>query len=389
MFGKSSIIIKDQSKFSFDYVPKVLVHRESQMGELTMLFRPVVESGMSETAFLTGNVGSGKTATAKRFCSDMMEYCAKNNIPMDYVLVNCRQKNTESSILLQLVRHFDPGFPDRGFSTAEMMRTFRASISKSKKRFVIILDEVDVLFKKGIGDLIYQLSRFNEDSSGNKLSVSMILISQEYVLDRLDEASLSSFKRSNTVRFRPYDRDEIRSILQSRAEECLKEGTYDDGILDLLADASCEYGDARFAIDLLDKTARIAESKDLGHIDAEDVRAAKAMIYSVVTETKLQSLDANRLLTLLAISRSIRNKPYITIEASEKTYAIACEEYDYPARKHTQYFTYIKDLEKNGLIKIVKIYGDDSKAPTSMISVPDIPSRVLADKIVEILEEIL
>ena len=61
-------LFKDESKLSFDYVPEKLVHRDKQLDKLWMIFRPVLEGAMSQTAFLIGNVGTGKTATSKRFC---------------------------------------------------------------------------------------------------------------------------------------------------------------------------------------------------------------------------------------------------------------------------------------------------------------------------------
>ncbi len=380
------MIIKDGEKLSFDYIPKDLLHREEQMRRLSMLFRSVIDYGGSETAFLSGSVGTGKTVTAKRFCSDMAEYCYKHSAPMDYVVVNCRQRSTESGILLQMIRHFDPAFPDRGFSTPEMLRTFRGHVTKSGKRFVVVLDEVDVLLKKGGIDLVYQISRFNDDYQ-SKVSMSMILISQEYVLDRLDESSLSSFKRANVVRFDKYSRDELRDIVASRAEIALKEDTYNQDALDLIADNSEEYGDARFAIDLLDKSARMAEERDEGRLTAEDVRGAKAMIYSVVTQSKLESLDKNRTLALLAVCRSIKNMGYVTISAAEKTYAVVCEEYETTARKHTQFWTYITDLEKNGLIKTTSQKADSGPGGhTAYISLQDIPAKVLAKKLEALLE---
>ena len=386
LFERSSVIIKDGEKLSFDYIPKDLLHREEQMRRLSMLFRSVIDYGGSETAFLSGSVGTGKTVTAKRFCSDMAEYCYKHSVPMDYVVVNCRQRSTESGILLQMIRHFDPAFPDRGFSTPEMLRTFRGHVTKSGKRFVVVLDEVDVLLKKGGIDLVYQISRFNDDYQ-SKVSMSMILISQEYVLDRLDESSLSSFKRANVVRFDKYSRDELRDIVASRAEIALKEDTYNQDALDLIADNSEEYGDARFAIDLLDKSARMAEERDEGRLTAEDVRGAKAMIYSVVTQSKLESLDKNRTLALLAVCRSIKNMGYVTISAAEKTYAVVCEEYETTARKHTQFWTYITDLEKNGLIKTTSQKADSGPGGhTAYISLQDIPAKVLAKKLETLLE---
>ena len=382
---RRSVIIRDGKKLSFDYVPEKLIHREEQMSTLRMLFRPVFEDGRSETAFITGTVGTGKTVTVKRFCADMMRYGAEKGIPLEYVLVNCRQRNSENAVILQILRHFDPGHPDRGFSVPEMLRTLRGLIESRKARLVIVLDEADILIKKNAVDIIYQLSRFNEEGIGLTTSVSLILIAQDYILDSLDTASLSTFKRTNTIRFDRYKRNELRDIVKIRADEALIQGRIRDDAIDLIADISAEWGDARFALDLLDKSARKGENKENGEVTAEEVREAKAMIYSVVTESKLMDLDRNHKITLLAISRSIKDKAYVTTGAAEKTYAVVCEEYGDSARKHTQFWTYVKGLEKTGLISTV-VKGDAEGGRTTYISLPDIPSKVLAQKLETLME---
>ena len=385
MFEKASSIIKDGTKLSFDYVPARLVGREEQMDRLSVLFEPVATDGLSETAFITGSVGGGKTASAKRFCADMSAYCAERGVKMDYVLVNCRQKNTEAGVLLQLLRHFDPGFPDRGFSPSEMLRSLLALIRKTASRLVIILDEVDVLLKKNSVDLIYQLTRTNEDAGTSKVSVSLIMISQDYILDSLDEASRSSFKRANTIRFPKYGYEQLLAIVQARAEEALVHESYTPDSLEMISDIASEYGDARIAIELLDKSARLAEKRPEGLMTAEDVRASNDFIYSEITETKLDNLDNNRLFALLAIARSIKSSSKVTLAAAEKTYAVVCEEYGTEPRKHTQFWTYVQDLEKQNLIATEMSTDDTAGGRTKMIKLKDIPSKTLSSVIEEML----
>ncbi len=386
MFEKKSVVIKDGKKLSFDYVPKVLVGREEQMDRLSMIFRSVVEDGRSESAFLTGSVGTGKTATAKRFVADMMEYAARNNIQMDSIVVNCRQKGTETGVIFQCLKHYDPGFPDRGFSPSEMLRMLRGQIEKSKKRLIIIMDEVDVLLKKGPVDLIYQLSRFSEENIGISASVSMILISQEYVIDRLDDATLSSFKRANTVRFGRYTEAQLKDIVSARVDEALMPGAIRPDAVSLIAEISSELGDARFAIDMLDKAARMAEGREDGRINAEDVRSVNEFVFSIVNEPKLESLSKNEMVTLLAISRAIKTNSYIALPTVEKTYAVVCEEYDMEPRKHTQFWSYVDSLEKKNLITSNVRMDETTGGRTKYISVPDIPSKVLSKKLEAILD---
>ncbi|MCL2712777.1 MAG: AAA family ATPase [Methanomassiliicoccaceae archaeon] len=382
---RRSIIIKDGMKLSFDHVPERLVHREEQMSTLRMLFRPLFDDNRSETAFVTGSVGTGKTATVKRFCADMKRYGADNGKGVEYVIINCRQRNTENAIALQMIRHFDPGHPDRGFSVSEMLRTVRNIVETRKIRFVVVLDEADILVKKNTLDIIYQLSRFNEESVNQTASVSLILIAQEYIIDQIDVASLSTFKRTNTIRFSKYKRDELRDIVKLRADEALFPDRIRDDAVELIADISSEWGDARFAIDLLDKSARKGENKENGEITAEEVREAKAMIYSVVTESKLNDLDINRKVTLLAVARSIKENAYVVTGAVLKTYNVVCEEYDQPARKHTQFWTYVQDLERSGLVTTI-VKGDSDGGRTTFISLPDIPSKVLAKKLEDLID---
>ncbi len=384
--SERSRLIRDLDKLSFDYVPEKLVHREAQMSSLRMLFRPVLEAGRSSTAFLIGSVGTGKTATAKRFCLDMRRHAQEAGVPMDHHIVNCRRNSSDSSVLLSLIRHYDPGYPDRGFSVAEMLKSVKLHVEKRAEHLIVVLDEVDVLIRKGATDIIYQLSRFNEERSNSNSSLSLIMVSQDYVLDRIDPASLSSFRRANCINFGRYQRDELLDIVSGRAEEAMHPGRVRDDSLELMADIASEWGDARFVIEMLERSAMIAEDEAAAEVDAEHVRAAKAMVYSVVTESKLAELDRHHMLTLLAVARSIKGDAYVNTGQAEKAYALACEEYNERPRKHTQFWTYLRTLSDQGLL-VTSVRGDPEGGRTTYISLPDMPAKVLRGKVEELLRD--
>jgi cell division control protein 6 len=383
--GQRSRLFKDLSKLSFDYVPERLVHRETQWEKMWMLFRPVLEGGASQTAFLIGSVGTGKTAMTKRFCLDFADEYRKRGGAIDFLVVNCRQRSSENAVLLRLVTHFDEGYPDRGFSSAEMLRAIRRHVNKKKLHLMVVLDEADVLLKKGSGDLIYNLSRFDEETVGGKGSISLILVSQRYVLDMLDPASLSTFRRANAINFDRYNSDELKDIISDRVELAFFQDTVRDDSLDLIADIASEWGDARFAIELLEKAGMLAEEEGTDLVDAEHVRAAKALTYSVVTESRIEELDTQRKVVLLAIARTMKDRAYVTTGEVEENYRIATEEFDVRSRGHTQFWSYLKDLSNQGLIE-TKVAGDASGGRTTYISLPDIPSKVLRERLESILE---
>ena len=68
MFKKTSVFKKDGfHKLDFEYVPSRLPHREEYLEKLVKFFRVAIDQpGMlSERILITGESGTGKTATAK------------------------------------------------------------------------------------------------------------------------------------------------------------------------------------------------------------------------------------------------------------------------------------------------------------------------------------
>ena len=380
--GKS--VFKDQRTLSFDYVPQKLVHREAQMKRLVMLYRPVVDSNFSQNVVLTGSVGTGKTATAKRFCMDLRDYAEKHQKAVDWVLVNCRQRNSESSVVLHIVNHFQPNFPDRGFSITEMLRILRKDLEKRKVHLVIVLDEADMLLKKAGSDIIYKLTRFGEEGIEAKELVSLMLISQKNVFEMLDTASASTFKRTNIIEFGKYATDELRDIIAQRAELALHEDSVEKDSIDLVAEISSEWGDARFAIEILEKAGMLADEEGAGKISVEHVRAAKAEAYSSITESKLKGLDRHHKLALLAIAKASKGKAYITTGETESAYKVACEEFSEKPRAHTAFWGLLKDLDILGIVSAKKS-GPGISGKTTVITLLDIPARVLDERVRQML----
>jgi cell division control protein 6 len=383
--GKS--VFKDQRTLSFDYVPQKLVHREAQMKKLAMLYKPVVESNLSQNAVLTGSVGTGKTATAKRFCMDLKDFAEKQQKAVDWVLVNCRQRNSESSAVLHIVNHFQPNFPDRGFSITEMLRILRKDLEKRKVHLVIVLDEADMLLKKAGSDIIYKLTRFGEEKVEGKELVSLILISQKNVFEMLDASSTSTFKRTNVVEFGKYSLEELRDIVKSRTMLALHDGAIEDDSINLIAEVSSEWGDARFAIEILEKAGMLADEESAGKISVEHVRGAKAEAYSSITESKLAGLDKHQKLALLAIARTSRGKAYITTGEAESAYKVACEEYGEKARAHTAFWGLMKDLDMLGVVSAKKS-GPGISGKTTVITLLDIPAKVLEQRMRQMLNKV-
>src|SRR2546430_13937493 len=101
-------------------------------------------------------------------------------------------------------------------------------------------------------------------------------------------------------------------------------GTVDDDLIDLIADIASEFGDARYAIELLEKAGMLADEEREEEVAAEHVRGAKAHVHPIDVEERLGLLDVPKRLALLAIARESRQKAYITTGDAAEAYALVC-----------------------------------------------------------------
>ncbi|RLF69717.1 MAG: orc1/cdc6 family replication initiation protein [Thermoplasmata archaeon] len=379
-FSKGAII-KDNRPLSFDYVPESLPFREDKLRDLSIKYRPLLFSGIPTNVAITGPVGTGKTVVARRFSQLLKEVAIEAEICIKDVYVNCRQRKTDSMVLLGVVNRFDEHFPDRGFSKQEMLRIIKKHMIKSRCHLLIILDEADVLLKKSGSDLIYSFTRFQEEQDC-PFSVSTMLISQKNPLDFLDPSTLSTFKRTNLLRFDKYDREALKGIVEQRIELALYPGSVDLEVPDLIADMSEETGDARFAIELLGRAAEIAEERGEELVTPEHARAAKAYTKPYIYEDIVDSLNIHQQIQLLAAARLLRKKAYTTTGEVEREYSVICEELSKKPLGHTQFWQYLKELDAQGLIT-TRRSGKGVVGNTTQITIADIP----AEEIIRYLEK--
>ncbi len=377
----SSSVIKDLQTLDFDYVPEELPHRMGQLRQLAQLFKPLLSS-VAQNAMIKGPVGTGKTAIAKHFCQSLVRIARKKGTVIEYVHINCRKRSTDGMVLLGVLSHFDKRFPDRGFSVQEMLQILKKQLERREAQLILVLDEVDALLKKSGSDLLYTLTRFSDESMDAENPISLIIISQKDVLKDMDLSTVSTFKRSNLITLDSYARDELVDIVRQRVGLAFHPHTVFDDSVELIADIASEWGDARFAIELLWMAGVACDQQHQQLVVPEHVRAAKAETYSTVTETKLKNLGQHQLLALYAVAKRLQKEgtAYVKTGDVEQTYNVTCEEFNVKSRAHTMFWSYLKDIESAGFIDL-KLSGKGHLGTSHLISLPDIPAEILAEKV--------
>lgn len=381
-------VFKSEGTLAFDYLPERLPQREEATQLLSRAYRGLLQGGHAQHVLIKGSVGTGKTALARRFCEDLRGVAKERGVNIEYAHVNCRRRSTEGAALLQVLTHFDARFPDRGFSNTEMLENLRKRLERQEAHLIVILDETDILLKKSGSDLVYNLTRFNEEASRSKYSVSLMMVSQADPRELLDAAARSTFG-STVVELAPYAKADYTKIVPYRTELAFNKGAFPteslDAAIDATSDRAHENGNARFAVTILHDAGKIAQGAGRARVTPEDVRLAAGA--ERVSDDKLNDLDKHKALALLAIARVMRRgATFATTGEAEERYALVCEEYGEKPRAHTQFWTFLQDLTSLGLIH-TKRSGKGIVGTTTIISLPDISARLLEERLLQILKE--
>lgn len=379
-------VFKDESTLDFHYVPDELPHRDDAIRRLAGLFRGVAEGKTTQIVQVRGPVGSGKTALSRRFSMDLRDAVFKRGRKMRTAYVNCRNDRTPPLAMLPVLRSFDPGFPDRGFSVPEMLDALKRQMVKNECSLLVILDEVDALLRNPKGlELLYTLSRFETEG---ETGLSLILVSQRDITQYLDEATASSLKRTNTLELEGYGMQAMQAIVGLRVRLAFLPGAMPPHVAELVADIASRKGDARLAIELLASAGTNANDRGAEQVSAEDVRTAKATIHSELPEHKLRELPAHELYVLLAIARRLArsDESYTTTGEVQDAYSLVAEEFEDTPRGGTQFWQYLKNLEGYGFVDLRKS-SKGHIGTTHLISLPDAPAAELEPWLHEIVTQ--
>jgi cell division control protein 6 len=283
------------------YMPEVLPHRETEIGNLASILVPALREETPSNVFIYGKTGTGKTAVTKYVGKELLNKGCETGKKVNFIYINCEVVDTHYRVLQNIANHFIDEWSERipftGWPTDEVYSKLKNMIEKQGGVTVIILDEVDKL--KG-DEALYNLSRINVDLE--KAKVSIIGLSNDLKFtDFLDPRVKSSLGEENMI-FPPYDAGELQDILNQRIQLALKPNCIDQDVIPLCAAlAAQEHGDARRALDLLRMSAELAERVKAPRITKKHVRQAQNKIEIDRIIEVARTLPTQSKLILLAI----------------------------------------------------------------------------------------
>ena len=383
-------VFKSEQFLSIDYVPESLPHRQVELRTLAQNFKTLISSPgrTSQRFIIEGPVGTGKTAAAKRFAEQIVQAAERRDIRLHNIHINCRVNKTSYLVFLRALREFKPEFPRRGHSPEELLQMLVEVLDEEDRYLLLILDELDYFIKQRGSDILYDLTRLTDDRLNAKQRVSIIGIGRKIPLDGelLDPSTLSTLQR-NILRFSKYDRTALYDILKHRVEMAFEKNVVMDETIQVISDIASERGDARYAIELLWRSGKQADSDQAANVVPDYARQAKADTHPELRKEVFTTLSNMHRLLLLAVARQLKETrgAYVTMGEVEEMYRSSCEEYDEEPRAHTQIWEWIQDLTAHGIID-TKRSGSGQRGQTTLIGLSDVPAEMLEQYIASLLD---
>jgi len=186
-----------------------------------------------------------------------------------------------------------------------MLAAVVKSLNATGTRVILCLDEVEALISKEGAQPLYSLTRAMEDEAGENMVSLIVVLRDPEFLKRFDPSTASSL--GNTViHLEEYGFDQLLEILRYRAGEAFKEGVVSDEVLEFISQIASDRRDARYAIELLWRSGKLAELDGSYSITAEHVRKAAASVYPTIRRENLSYLRTDERLILLASARALK-----------------------------------------------------------------------------------
>ncbi|MEM0235934.1 MAG: orc1/cdc6 family replication initiation protein [Thermofilum sp.] len=302
LIRSESTVFMNREVLRSDYIPEYLPHREEQIRKLTEVLSPLLKGERPSNVFIYGLTGTGKTAVVKYVLKRIDEYARRvGNNKFLPVYINCRHESTTYRVLSTLVESLGGKVPFTGLSTAEVFRRLKTRINMTGRIVVIVLDEVDAMVKRVGDEILYRLTRVNEELDKGKVSVIGITNDVRF-REGLDPRVRSSLSEEEIL-FPPYDALQLSDILKDRASKAFKSGVIAEGVIDYCASiAAKEHGDARRALDLLRVAGEVAERSGDGVVRIEHVKVAREELENDMVSAVVRTLPQHSKMVLLSIA---------------------------------------------------------------------------------------
>jgi len=362
-------IFADKSVLTEDYQPDEILERDEEIEEYRNALKDVLFGRSPQNIFLYGKAGLGKTAVTNYMMDALTEEIQQRP---EADALHVHEQNCNGKTVFMVVRALvndlraakaESGsgsetsadvetFPKRGLGTGDAFAALYEELDATGGTHLIVFDEIDHL--DDVDTLLYELPRARSIGHITDSRVGVIGISNNYTFRQQLSAKVKDTLMETEISFSPYSADELRSILEERAEKALQDDGYDSSAIAMAAAlAARDMGNARQAIDLLRVGAEVAENQEEFRVTDDHIERARERVQRGRLSNKIrdQTTHAQLVLETLAHLEDDGETPARAKEIYELYQTVAESWAHDPLTTVRSVHSHLSDLQMLGFLK--------------------------------------
>jgi len=339
--------------------------RDKEIRELSTHFAPIFRKDHPFHLSLLGKTGTGKTVTMLYFLSMLHSLCKRKRINMKHIHLDLSTPKPCFRVLNDLACFLDAAKRyKKGISLDELMGKIEEKFRYYNGYCILFIDEIDHVRTDLDSFLKFLVRRLPQ-----KVSLKLVLVfsSNKFNWQENIDPRIKSFLKMNELLFEPYNALDLKKILSIRIKKALNHKMILKGVLEKISAVSSRtHGDARKAVELLTKSAYIAEKEgtpitmDLVDKAFEEIEKDK---YVAMVKSSPKQLQA----ALYSIISSASTKPLHT-GVAYGAYRSFCHKLRLRALTQRAFSDMVSELDMYGFIQ-ARVFSHGRYGRTKEITV--------------------
>ena len=301
-FERGSPIFEDERPLTDDWDPDELPERDEELGQIHNALAPAIrDTGVGpHNMFLFGKTGQGKTAGVEYKLDDLEDAADDAGLDITSIQYNCAGDSSSYHVLINLVELLtDVNL--NGHPMSKITDEFFDAVTAIGGTVIVVLDEIDNI---GTSDeILYSIPRAKSNGKiPDDMHLSIIGISNNFKFRDNLSPKVKDTLFDEEIHFAPYDANQLRSILERRAERAFKDDVLRDDVIPLCAaNAAQDKGSARQALRYLYKAGELASNTGDDRVTEDHVRTARKRIDRKNIEKGIREMTMQDQLSLTAV----------------------------------------------------------------------------------------
>lgn len=356
MFERDQQVFANAEPLDDSYEPEDIRERDEELEKYQRALQPIIDNRPTSNIFLYGKTGTGKTVATKYMLSHLERDAAEyDDVDLSTVWVSCENLSSSYQVAVALVNTLRENqakerISTTGYSQQRVFDLLYEELNALGGTVIVVLDEIDNIGHSD--EILYGLPRARSNGYVEDVRPVIIGISNDFQFRENLSPKVKDTLAEKEILYPPYDANQLRSILEPRAEKAFYDGVLSGDVVPLCAAfAAQDTGSARQAIRLLREAGELAQAEEADAVTEEHVRVAqeeleKNQLYEGMQELTTQG---HAVLCALAYHQALDEVPIRSRDLYER-YVKICDRLDADSVSERRVRDHLSDMNMLGLI---------------------------------------